>query len=247
METGFFPQHLAGLIILFTALTGAVYWAIFAVGNERGQAAGTGGSGSQFRLALLLVLWYGLAYWVVSNGLMGPWRNDLGLPNLVIAMALPVAIGVALLSRPGFTRILDAVPLSWLAGFHSLRILFGIFFLAFYEMDAIPAAVGLEGGYGDIAAGILGGLAALLIVLKARPAVTWTALAVFSTVGLLDFAVVLYLGLTMLTANAPFAAFYPFLMIPVYVVPLFLLTHFYVLRAMVREFRSAGGSSAVTV
>ena len=104
-------------------------------------------------------------------------------------------------------------------------------------MGAIPTAFALDGGYGDIAAGVLGGLAAFLIVLGARPAVTRSALAVFSVVGLLDFAIVLSLGLTTLDPNAPFAAFYPFLLIPAFVVPLFMLTHIYVLRVMVRDYR----------
>lgn len=78
-------------------------------------------------------------------------------------------------------------------------------------------------------------MAALLIVPEARPAVMRMARGVFSVVGLLDFAIVLFLGLTTLDPNAPFAAFYPFLLVPAYVLPLFILTHFYVLRATVRE------------
>ena len=238
MEAIFFPQHLAGLIILFTVLTGAAYWAILAIGATRGAGGPGHGTASKTKLALLLAGWYGLAYVVASYDLLEPNVTTLGVPNLALAIVLPVAIGVAMLFQPGHSRNVDAVPVAWFAGFHALRALFGIFFLAFYEMGALPTAFALDGGYGDIAAGVLGGLAAFLIVLGARPAVTRTALAVLSTVGLLDFAIVLFLGLTILDSNAPFAAFYPFLLIPAFVVPLFMLTHIYVLRAMVRDFRS---------
>ena len=238
MEAIFFPQHLAGLIILFTVLTGAAYWAILAIGATR-EAGGLGhGAASKTKLALLLAGWYGLAYLVVSNGLLEPNVTTLGVPNVAVAIFLPVVFGVAMLFRPGFSRNVDAVPVAWFAGFHALRALFGIFFLAIYEMGALSAAVALDGGYGDIAAGIFGALAAFLIVLEARPAVTRTALAVFSVVGLLDFAIIIYLALTTLDPNAPFAAFYPFMLIPAFVVPLFMLTHVYVLRAMVKEFRA---------
>ncbi len=247
MEAVFFPPHLAGLIILFTMLTGAAYWAILAIG-AKGEAGRPGhGAASKTKLALLLAGWYGLAYLVVSNGLLEPNVTTFGVPNIAVAIVLPVVFGVTMLFRPGFSRNVDAVPVAWFAGFHALRALFGIFFLAIYEMGALPAAVALDGGYGDIAAGIFGALAAFLIVLEARPAVTRTALAVFSLVGLLDFTIIIYLALTTLEPDAPFAAFYPFMLIPAFVVPLFLLTHVYVLRAMVREFRSARGSSAVTV
>ncbi len=237
MEAIFFPRHLAGLIILFTVLTGAAYWAILAIGATRGSGGPGHGAASKTKLALLLAGWYGLAYLVVSNGLLEPNVTTLGVPNIAVAIFLPVVFGVAMLFRPGFSRNVDAVPVAWFAGFHALRALFGIFFLAIYEMGALSAAVALDGGYGDIAAGIFGALAAFLIVLEARPAVTRTALAVFSVVGLLDFTIIIYLALTTLDPNAPFAAFYPFMLIPGYVVPLFLLTHVYVLRAMVRDYR----------
>ena len=238
MEPEFFPQHLAALITLFTALTGAAYWAILAIGATRGAGGPGHGVAPKTKLALLLAGWYGLAYLVVSNGLLEPNVTTLGVPNVAVAIFLPVVFGVAMLFRPGFSRNVDAVPVAWFAGFHALRALFGIFFLAIYEMGALPAAVALDGGYGDIAAGIFGALAAFLIVLEARPAVTRTALAVFSMVGLLDFAIIIYLALTTLDPNAPFAAFYPFMLIPAFVVPLFMLTHVYVLRAMVKEFRA---------
>ena len=244
MEANFFPLHLAGLLVLFTVLTGAAYWAILAIG-AKGEAGPPGhGAASKTKLALLLAGWYGLVYLVVSNGLLEPNLTTFGVPNFAVAIVLPVVFGVTMLFRPGFSRNVDAVPVAWFAGFHALRIPFGIFFLAIYEMGALPTAVALEGGYGDIAAGVLGALAAFLIVLEARPAVTRTALAVFSLVGLLDFTIIIYLALTTLEPDAPFAAFYPFMLIPGYVVPLFLLTHVYVLRAMVREFRSAGARAA---
>jgi hypothetical protein len=237
MEAVFFPQHLAGLIILFTVLTGAAYWAILAIGATKGAGGPGRGTASKSKLALLLAGWYGLVYVAAANGLLEPNVTTLAVPNLVFAIFLPVVFGVTMLFRPGFSHKVDAVPVAWFAGFHALRAIFGIFFLAFYEMGALPTAFAMDGGYGDIAAGVFGALAAFLIVLEARPAVTRVAVAVFSLVGLLDFTIVLYLGLTILEADAPFAAFYPFMLIPAFVVPLFMLTHIYVLRAMVRDYR----------
>ena len=69
MEAIFFPRHLAGLIVLFTVLISAAYWAILAIGTTRGASGPGYGAAWKTKLALLLVGWYGLAYLVASRGL----------------------------------------------------------------------------------------------------------------------------------------------------------------------------------
>lgn len=144
-------------------------------------------------------------------------------------------IGCAFLFSAGYRRVSDAIPLSWLAGFHALRIVFGIFFIARYELGTIPAAFAFRGGYGDILAGLLGGLAALLIVFGVERRVVRWALIVFSVVGLLDFVVVFYTAATTFPPVQPDAPIDGFLMVPMFVVPQLVLTHVFVLRRLIKR------------
>ena len=236
METDPFSGHMSTLIVLFTVLAGAVFWAILAIGN---RAGGAGGGAAKFGLtsAVVLAAWFGVAFVAAASGITGVGYAPIGVPNLAIALVAAVIVGWVALYQPAFRRAVDGVPLAWFTGYHTLRATFGVFFLTFLEMGRLPEAFALRGGYGDIGAGILGGLAAFLILLGASAGVTRAAVWVFSVVGLLDFAVVLYTGLTTLVPDAPYASFYQFVLIPTYVVPLFFLTHIFALRALLRQAR----------
>ena len=236
MDTQVFSGHMSTLIVLFIILTAAIFWAILAIGNRAGNA---GEPGANFGLisAVVLAAWFGVVFAAAASGVTRVGNAPLGVPNVAIALVIAVIVGWVALYQPAFRRAVDGVPLAWFTGFHTLRATFGVFFLTFLEMGRIPEAFALRGGYGDILAGILGGLAAFLIVLGASVGVTRAAVWVFSVVGLLDFALVLYTGVTTLVPDAPFAAFYQFALIPTYVVPLFILTHIFVLRALLREAR----------
>ncbi len=131
-----------------------------------------------------------------------------------------------------------------LAGFHALRIVFGVVFIALYELEAAPAVFAFRGGYGDIAAGVLGGLAAVLLLTGARTALALPVLILLTVEGLLDFAVVLYTGLTHLPAGGPLDSFYPFLLIPAFVVPQFMLVHVLMILRLLRAPVTIGKPSA---
>ena len=112
----------------------------------------------------------------------------------------------------------------------------------FYEMGAIPSVFAFRGGYGDIAAGLLGGLAALMLMLGVRPSVTLPVMAVLTIEGLLDFGLVLYTGLTAVPLDGPFQEFHPFFLIPALAVPLFILAHAYAIRAVLRVLLNLRGA-----
>ena len=232
METLGHP-HITGLIVLIVVLTGMTYWAIHAIGTDLSGA--TQPTGAKLKLAGVLLVWFAIDFVLVYNAVMEAGRADLGPPNVATGMLIPVIIGIFLLTRPRIARLADAVPLAWLAGFHALRAVFGIFFLARYELGTLPEAFAFRGGYGDIAAGILGGLTAFLILLNAAPAVVRVAIVLFSIVGLGDLVLVFYTAATTLPPAGPNPPFNSFLLIPIFAVPLFILTHFIVLRLFFRD------------
>ena len=67
-----------------------------------------------------------------------------------------------------------------------------------------------------------------------RPQVTLPVLVLLTVEGLLDFALVLYTGLTAVPVDGPFQGFHPFFLIPALAVPLFILAHAYAIRALLR-------------
>lgn len=244
MTNSFYPEHLGAIILSLTLLTGLLFWAMLAHGASR-----SGPSGARFSTLWLLAGiagWYGVVMWLVFNGAATTARGPLGLPNLVLVMLPPIAAGLLALRLSSFRRMLDGIPLALLAGFHMLRAYFGLFFLALYEMGAIPAAFAFRGGYGDIAAGVLGGLAMLLLMLEVRPSVKLTAMVLLTVEGLLDFGWVLYTGLTAVPVDGPFQGFHPFFLIPSLAVPLFILAHAYGIRALLRAPLNLPGTDSAT-
>lgn len=235
------------MIVSLTVLTGLLFWGMLAHGaGRRGQGGQGGGRVSPLWLLAGMTVWYAVGMVLTFNGAATPAKSPLGPPNLVLVMLPPIAIGLLALRHAGFRRMLDGIPLALLAGFHVLRAYFGLFFLVFYEMGAIPGEFAFRGGYGDIAAGLLGGLAALLLMLGVRPPVTLPVLALLTVEGLLDFALVLYTGLTDVPLDDPFQSFHPFFLIPALAVPLFILAHAYTIRAVWRSFLIKRGANSPT-
>ena len=234
MSTAYFPQHIAVLIFLCAAFTAASFWALLATGSERAGLARSEAKRVKTRSGMVLTAWGALILWGAQGNLFAVGQTVLGVPTLVLAVGLPVLAGLAALALPSYRASVTAIPLPLLPAFHIIRVFFGILFLAFLELGMAPANFALRGGYGDIAAGLLGALAAYLIVQRVRVSAQWAALGLFSTVGLLDFAIVLYTGLTTITPNSRLGTFYPFQLVPAFVVPLFILTHIFVLRAMLK-------------
>jgi phage shock protein PspC (stress-responsive transcriptional regulator) len=235
MSQEFFPTHVAVQIYLLLGMTALAFAAVLTTGTAAAGCRPKSLAPTRWTLTPILAVWFlvifGLAYvgWLRVDKAMLPF-----LPNLPLVILLPVLLGVALLASPRFAALLDAVPVAWFAGHHVLRIFFGFVFLSLYEMGAIPAAFAFRGGYGDIISGALGGLAAYLSLARFPQTATRAALWVFTVVGLLDFALVLYTGLSTITPDLPFVDFYPFILIPGYAVPMFILTHIYAVRALLR-------------
>ena len=193
-------------------------------------------AGPQLGLVLVLAVWYAVVYALTANGWISLDVLLFGkLPTLLAAIAAPTAVGILLLYFTGFRKLIDGVPVSLLAAFHGLRIPFGFVFLAVYELGEIPWEFASRGGYGDITAGLLGLLVAYLYFNKANRTFARAAALLWIVQGLGDFVLVVYTAINYIPADAPFRDFYPFNLIPAFVVPMFILTHLYALRAIMRK------------
>lgn len=232
MDQPFFPVHIAGEIVLLNILTALAFLVILA-GGGGSTTARTFFQGPWALPGLILAGWYALVYGLAASGWISLEPHLFGVvPTLVPAIILPTVAGILLLYSSRFRKNLDGVSLGRLAAFHGLRIPFGFVFLALYELGGIPAVFAFRGGYGDIAAGLLGLLVAGLWF-GGRQSLARVAAVIWIVQGMGDFVLVLYTGLTAIPADAPFRGFYPFNLIPAFVVSMFILTHIYALRALI--------------
>ena len=236
MTESFEPVHIVVQILIMVFLTAMSFALMLVHGAKVGARNGGPIARNLLITSGLLVLWFLVVYGLASSGLL---RLSVmlipGVPNLLWAMAVPVGIGLLALRSGKFRAALDAVPMAWLAGFHLLRIPFGFVFLSIYELGQVPAAVAFRGGYGDITAGLLGGLVAYLYLSGAPRKVAILAAVVWNAEGLIDFAVVLPTAIQIIAPNSSFDQFDPFMLIPAFAVPMFILTHIYSIRALMQR------------
>ena len=186
----------------------------------------------------------GLLAWLavdVALGAIGAFAAaaDRPLPGIAAGIVVPFLGGLWLLGRPGrVSRLVASAPLSSLIGVQVYRIAGAVFLLAWAE-GRMPAAFALPAALGDLAVGLSAPPVAALVDRRSRRsrpiAVAW------NIVGLADLVMAVTLGaLTSPTPFQPIAVGHPnelisrlpFVLIPVFAVPLSLLLHVATLRRL---------------
>lgn len=196
-------------------------------------------------LAIMIpfTLWAAIAWTAGINGAfrVGPAR----LPLLPLAILLPMIAGVPLLllsKRVG--QLLDAMPTSWLVGLQVYRA-FGVQWLVFGLLGALPALWSVPAGAGDVLTGLFAVPAAL--ALAAGTAEGRKAAILWNIFGVVDIAVAI--GLGMIISPGPFQLVvldistaglgdYPNVLTAAFVVPSSILLHALSLRQLYRRDRA---------
>jgi hypothetical protein len=182
----------------------------------------------------------GLAAWLavdVALGVAGVFaaeRHRL-LPGIVPGIAVPMLVGLWLLRRGGsLSRVAESVPLRWLIGVQVYRVGGAVLLLA-WAQGRIPAAFALPAGLGDIAIGLTAIPVAMRAESAPRLAIAW------NVAGIADFVIAIVLGT--MTSPTPFELLVnahpnalisrlPFVLIPVFGVPVSMLLHVMALRRL---------------
>ncbi|MEW8492676.1 MAG: hypothetical protein AB2604_02675 [Candidatus Thiodiazotropha taylori] len=187
-----------------------------------------GKAGARLRAVIAIagiwLVWLAIAYALLINGFFSAtgWPQT----SFTLAVALPIIVyWLAVESIQPLRQAVETLTTQDFLRLQQWRALFGVLF--FFSGD-LPAWFQYVGGLGDIAAGI--GAFVALKKLHNYASSERQAIIQGNLVGILDFIVVLNLGvLVVLEDHSPDIMFN---LIPLYVVPLFLLLHVYSLKRL---------------
>ena len=160
-------------------------------------------------------------------GAAGPFPTPV-LPFLILV----IAGSVAWLAWPAFRRAVLSIPLVALVGINGVRVA-GVFFLMLHAEGRLAAPFSTSAGWCDIIAGAIA--IPLAVRLAWKGAVPRWLLIGWNALGTLDLFTAVALG-ALSTAGTPFRIFteapgtvamgtLPWMLIPAFLVQLFLLTH----------------------
>ena len=178
-------------------------------------------------IAVVLIGWLITDYLLILNGFF----SATGMPQVAftLAVVIPTIIGfLAITFYQPLRQVVNAMSTETFLLLQHMRSVFGVLF---FFTAALPFWFQLVGGLGDIAAGIGAFLA--LRYYRNNPNNERQAIIRGNVVGILDFIVVINFGvLVVLRDNSPDIMFD---LIPLYVVPQFILFHIFSLKRLNRE------------
>jgi hypothetical protein len=197
------------------------------------------------RVTVGLSAWFILAAALGATGAFASPALPVGVA-LGIAVFAPVILGGGLVAR---TRG-HGIPLPTLVGIHAGRVL-GVAFLLLYSAGRLPYTFAHAAGWGDIAVGVLA-IPVMWAIQRRATGWKWIT-AAWNTLGMADLLLAVTLGvgsapgsLVRFNFEAPGSGAivaFPWVLIPAFFVPLFLLTHIAVFANLAASERTARDAS----
>lgn len=169
--------------------------------------------------AAIALLWLAGIALLASNDF---FRNTVFPPRIPLAIVLTLALGYALLLSRTFRAIVAAIPMHWLIGIQTFRILGGVFLIRYAQGD-LPGAFALPAGIGDVLTGALAPLVAYWCYTGKSYA--RTAAIAWNLFGMADLINAVAIGFLLGGTGIVF----PIVLIPIYAVPRAFLIHSYAL------------------
>ncbi len=175
-------------------------------------------------IAAVFTAWFVSAYALLSQG----FYANADIPQLVFVFGVTIPVVVGFLAKQLWTPLKNAVDAMSTKSILLLQFMRAAFGVMFFFTAALPVWFQYTGGLGDIAAGF-GAFLGLYYLYK-NPNNERQAIIRGNSIGILDFIVVLSSGtLIVMRDHAPD---FMFLLIPLYVVPLFILLHIFSLQRL---------------
>ncbi len=188
--------------------------------------------GSRRRIALLVAGWFTTIVALAAGGLFST-PHGLGTLAIGAAVAAPLLVGIIAFARSPSVRAFGmSIPLALLVGVHVGRLLGG-FFVALHAAGRLPPTFALTAGWGDV---LVGAAAVPLAWMIHRRASGWRTLTLaWNALALLDLVTAVLLGVGSApdspvrfifeNPNSGAMGTLPWLMIPGFLVPLYMLSH----------------------
>jgi hypothetical protein len=190
--------------------------------------------------ASVLVGWFLVA---AASSWLGAYRAaPNSVPTIQYPLLAPILVGAWLIWRSEtLRRVIAAVPQHWLVSMQAFRVLGGVF-LVLYAIGEMPGVFAWPAGIGDILVGVLAPVVGLAYARAPRQnadLVKW-----WNVLGLVDLAVAVVTGVASAPSLIQVAAFnrpneliamFPVVMVPAFLVPLWILMHIASLAKLRRE------------
>ena len=190
------------------------------------------------RVALGLSLWLAADVVLAGLGVFAATAHRV-VPFIALGIVTPVVVGVWLMRRPSsLRRVLESLSVRSLIAVQTYRVA-GVVFLVAWADGRLPAIFALPAGLGDVAVGLSAAWVAVRVddgmARSRRRAVVWNLcgigdLVVAVTLGALTSPTPLWPDA--LGASNPLVSRIPFVLIPVFAVPLSVLLHVATLRRL---------------
>ena len=178
--------------------------------------------------AVVLGLWLAVALFVSATGvLFNPPR-----PALLVMIWVPPVIFLAAFARSkGLRQWIKQLNPLWPIGFNLVRAPIGVIFLLMEAAGRLPAEFALKAGIGDILVGVAA--VGAMICLPLRSIINFRVVGAWNILGLADILMVIVVAQRILFFGDDTGALveltrFPMLVVPAFVVPLVLITHFVV-------------------
>ena len=196
------------------------------------------------RLAAGLSAWFVVAALLGAAGVFASRVLPVGVA-VGLAVFLPVIAG----ARPVSRSLGHGIPLGTLVSVHVGRVL-GVAFLMLYSAGRLPFTFAHSAGWGDIATGVLA-IPVAWAIRRQAPGWRWYT-AAWNTLGMADLLAAVTLGvgsapgsLVRFNFEAPGSGAitsFPWVLIPAFFVPLFLLTHLAIFASLAAPAHASGDS-----
>lgn len=191
-----------------------------------------------------LILWACAALLVSASGILES-PPPFVIPLLIFGSVL--AFGTACARSRAFRTTVLSVDPRPLVLFHGIRVVAGAAFLVLNQRGLLSGAFALQAGWGDIAVGLLAPVAALAFPattpLKRGVALAWSVAGLIDILYVVGNAqwLILIQGDTQIPATL---TRFPFSLLPLFIVPLVLITHGVVLARLLAERTASSDSSS---
>ncbi len=176
----------------------------------------------------LLGIWLAVALIVSATGVLFDPPRPL-LPAMI--WIPPVIFLAAFAGFIGLRQWIMRLDPRWPIGFHLVRAPIGVIFLLMEAAGRLPAEFAIKAGIGDILVGVAAVLAMVCVPL--RSLTTVRVVLAWNSLGLADILMVIVVAQRILFFGEDTAALveltrFPMLLVPAFIVPLVLITHFVV-------------------